>query len=847
MPNFDYDIPSREAILALFRQQDTPLPPAQVAELLALPAAHLEGLEKRLDAMERDGQLMRNRKGALLLATRLDFIAGKIAGHRDGYGFLLRDDGGPDVYLGTREMLKVLHGDRVLVKISGTDKRGRPEGTIVEITERRTNKLVGRLLNERNVYVVVPEDQRIKHDILIPPNEIANAQAGQVVMVEILEQPSRYSQPLGRVVEILGAIDDPGMEIEIAVRKFDVPHQFSSAAIKQAEQLPETVQQADLAGRVDLRDIPFVTIDGEDARDFDDAVYCEPILDSVTQEPTGSHRLLVAIADVSHYVQSADAIDQDAVARSTSVYFPRRVIPMLPEKLSNGLCSLNPRVDRLCLVCDMVIGPRGAIKGYQFYPAVIYSHARLTYTEVWGMLSGADLSSLQRYQALFPHLQQLHALFQILVEARNRRGAIDFDTVETYIVCNELGRIEKIIPRVRNDAHRLIEECMLAANVCAADFMARSQHPGLYRIHEGPSPDKLRNLRAFLKTLGINLGGGDSPSPADYASLMRQIEHRPDTSLLQSMLLRSMMQAVYSPDNVGHFGLAYPAYAHFTSPIRRYPDLLTHRVIKALLHGRHYLPAPIAGREEMLPSHPLPPLAEQGTGKTKRDLQREKAQAIWEQYGLLCSANERRADDASRDVQAWLKCFYMKEHVGEQYGGQVTGVAPFGVFVTLKDMFVEGLVHVTELGDEYFHYNEINHELRGERTGQRFRLGDPLNVQVSRVDIEARKIEFRLVKRLTYKQIMAGALLEEQGLPVKKPSQRKKTVASEGPTSSGQQPAQPKKKRISARSMSDPESRHLEPQRATRSKKGAVAAAERKGKSAKVAASSKGSSRRKRR
>lgn len=768
--NFEYEIPSREAILAVLRQQDTPLMPEQLVQLLAQPSEHMEGLERRLAAMERDGQLMRNRKGALLLATRLDFIAGKVAGHRDGFGFLIRDDGGPDVYLGSREMLKILHGDRVLVKISGVDKRGRPEGTIVEITERRTNKLVGRLLNERGVNVVVPEDQRIKHDILIPPNEIKGAQAGQVVMVEIIEQPSRYSQPMGRVVEVLGAIDDPGMEIEIAVRKFDVPHEFSAAAQRLTEKIPDAVRVADLQGRVDLRDVPLVTIDGEDARDFDDAVFCEPILDETTGKPSGSYRLLVAIADVSHYVESGDALDADAIERSTSVYFPRRVIPMLPEKLSNGLCSLNPQVDRLCLVCDMVVGPRGAIKGYQFYPAVMYSHARTTYNEVWGILSGTDSEAARRFAPLVPHLQNLYDLFKVLLEARSKRGAIDFDTVETYIVCNELGRIEKIIPRTRNDAHRLIEECMLAANVCAADFMERSQHPGLYRIHEGPQPDRLNNLRAFLKTLSLNMGGGDNPSPADYSALLGQIQNRPDAPLLQTMLLRSMQQAVYSPDNVGHFGLSYKAYAHFTSPIRRYPDLLTHRVIKALLKGQHYTPKPVNGRENEPISHPLPPTVANGKAvkKTKLDLQREKQHAIWEQLGLVCSANERRADEASRDVQAWLKCFYMKEHVGEQFAGRVSGVAPFGVFVTLNDLFVEGLVHVTELGDEYFHFNEVSHELRGERTGRRFRLADPLNVQLSRVDIEARKIEFRLVKNLTYKQIMAGALLEEQGIPVPK-------------------------------------------------------------------------------
>ena len=645
-------------------------------------------------------------------------------------------------------MLKVLHGDRVLVKPNGTDYRGKPEGTIVEVTERRTKRLVGRLLNERGVFVVVPEDQRIKHDILIPPGEVKKATPGQVVTVEIVEQPSRYTQPIGRIDEVLGEIDDPGMEIEIAVRKYDVPHVFSDAAAAEALALPDGVRPVDAAGRVDLTDVPLVTIDGEDARDFDDAVYCEPL-----EGKKKGWRLLVAIADVSHYVRPGTALDRDAFERSTSVYFPRRVIPMLPEKISNGLCSLNPHVDRLAVVCDMVVSAEGEVTAYQFYDAVIHSAARFTYNEVWSMLSSPAGSTVTPAKmAMLPMLTQLYALYHAFAEARSRRGAIDFETTETYIVANPEGRIEEILPRTRNDAHKLIEECMLAGNVCAADLMTRKKHDGLYRVHDGPTPDKLTNLRAFLKTLGLTLAGGDEPHASDYSAVIERIRHRPDAPLLQTMLLRSMQQAIYSPDNGGHFGLAYPAYTHFTSPIRRYPDLTTHRVLKSLMVGKTYVPR--------LPDREADDGFARG-GATDAEGDRQHVHGIWEQFGLQSSANERRADEASRDVLAWLKCYFMREKVGEQFRGTVTGVAPFGIFVTLDGLFVEGLVHVSELGTDYFQFNEAMHELRGERTGQRFRLTDAVTVQVARVDLEARKIEFRLVRGSSYQELMRGVLPDD--------------------------------------------------------------------------------------
>jgi len=724
----------------VFREAGTSLDATTLARALQVNPAAQEVLGRRLNAMERDGQIRSEGEGAYALADQAGFIAGKIAAHRDGFGFVIPDEPGNDLFLNDKEMQKVLHGDRVLAKVTGTDRRGRLEGTIVEVVARANTHVIGRLLSEGGVWIVSPEDQRMNQDILIAGSP-GKAKAGQVVSVELIEQPARFQKPTGRIVEVLGELDDPGMEIEIAVRKFGVPHVFSPNALKQANRLPNEVIDADLADRVDLRDVPLVTIDGEDARDFDDAVYCEPL----TLGADRGFRLLVAIADVSHYVKPNDGLDVDAIERSTSVYFPRRVIPMLPEKLSNGLCSLNPAVDRLSLVCDMVVSREGVVQAYQFYPAVIHSAARLTYNQVAEILAEPNGEEAARRPAIVPHLQNLNGVFQALLGARQLRGAIDFETTETYIVCNAMGKIEKIIPRTRNDAHRLIEECMLAANVCAADLLIRHKHPGTFRIHATPTEEKLNQLRTFLKMTGLNLGGGMKPSASDYAALMREIKERPDASLLQTMLLRSMQQAVYSPDNVGHFGLAYEAYAHFTSPIRRYPDLLTHRAIKAVLAGKKYEPKGIdlaklnttmsnAGRKQAA-KHKA-----EGTAKDPKDL------TIWDALGVHCSANERRADEASRDVENWLKCYFMQDKLGESFTGIVAGVTTFGIFVQLDELYVEGLVHVTGLGEDYFQYDEARHVLRGERTGKTFGLTDRVTVQVAKVDLEARKIDLVLAQ-----------------------------------------------------------------------------------------------------
>ncbi|MYM37998.1 ribonuclease R [Duganella qianjiadongensis] len=733
-----HTIPSREDILGIFRSAQGPLDLRAVAKALKVATDAQSVLSRRLNAMQRDGQLDLDEKGRFALVTETGFIAGRVSSHKDGFGFVIPDEPGEDLFLPDKEMQKVLHGDRVLARVVGTDRRGRKEGTIVEVVQRANTHIIGRLLNENGIWKVAPEDQRIAHDVLVE-GAVGKAKAGQVVSVELTEQPMRFKQPVGRIVEVLGSLDDPGMEIEIAVRKFGVPHIFSDAALKQANKLPDVVKESDWGERVDLRDVPLVTIDGEDARDFDDAVYCEPIKVGRSK----AYRLIVAIADVSHYVKPNDALDADALQRSTSVYFPRRVIPMLPEKLSNGLCSLNPAVDRLTLVCDAVVTAKGEIKAYQFYPAVIHSAARLTYTEVAEILGNTKGPEAARRPQIVPHLLNLYEVYHALLKARTERGAIDFETTETYIVCNPSGKIEKIIPRTRNDAHKLIEECMLTANVCAADLLIRHKHPGTYRIHASPTVEKLKQVRTFLKQVGLNLNGGDKPTAGDYAELMRQVKERPDASLLQTMLLRSMQQAVYSPDNIGHFGLAYEAYAHFTSPIRRYPDLLTHRAIKAILQGKKYEPK-VADTSVLNTSVSNATRKQQAKDKAEGKEKKAGDLTVWDALGVHCSANERRADEASRDVEAWLKCYFMQDKLGEEYTGLITGVTSFGIFVQLDQLFVEGMVHVTDLGADFFQYDDARHELRGERTGKTFQLTDRVQVQVVRVDLESRKIDLRL-------------------------------------------------------------------------------------------------------
>ena len=684
-----------------------------------------------LDYIIKENKLKNtNPVGAELMAE----VEGTVQGHRDGHGFVVRDDRQADLYLSQQEMRAVLHRDRVKARIVRYDRKGRPEGRVLEILERKKSPIIGRLLHESGVWLVAPEDKRYGQDILIPKNAIANASAGQVVAIELTETPSMYSQPVGRVTEVLGEIDDPGMEIEIAVRKYEVPHQFSPETLAQAATLPDKIRPIDRKHRIDLTDVALVTIDGEDARDFDDAVYCEPAKIGRVKTPNG-WRLIVAIADVSHYVKPSEPIDDDAYERATSVYFPRRVIPMLPEKLSNGLCSLNPNEDRLAMVCDMLVTASGEIHAYQFYPAIICSHARFTYNEVAAILANTRGPEAAKRKELVPDLLNLHEVYRALLKERGKRGAIDFETTETQIVCDENGRIEKIVPRTRTEAHKLIEEAMLAANVCSADFIALAKHSSLYRVHEGPTPEKKTLLQNYLRALGLGLSISDDPKPGEFQAIAAATKDRPDAMQIHTMLLRSMQQAIYTATNSGHFGLAYEAYTHFTSPIRRYPDLLVHRVIKALLSGKRY--HLLTG-----PSNPAPSNRKSVKPVKSANAEDEK----WEVAGVHCSVNERRADEASRDVEAWLKCRYMREHLGEEYGGTVSAVTSFGLFVQLDGLYVEGLVHITELGGEYYRFDEIRQELRGERSGVRYVVGSRVRVQVSRVDLDGRKIDFRMVR-----------------------------------------------------------------------------------------------------
>lgn len=695
-------LPSREYILQILQQQGIPIAERALYKLLSITKKEQALFARRLSAMMREGQIFRNRKDDICVMEKLDLIKGKIQGHPDGFGFLIPDDGSPDLYLSAKEMHKALHGDRVLVREIGLDRRGRREAVIVEVLESCNTQLVGRLYNDHGILYVVAENKRISQDILIPKEHSLKAKAGQVVMVEIIQQPSKQAQPIGKIIEVLGNYTAPGMEIEIALRKHDLPHRFSPEVEKRSAKFSTNVLKKELEGRKNLSHLPLVTIDGETAKDFDDAVYCE--------KDGQGYRLYVAIADVSHYVKPHDAIDREAYSRGNSVYFPRRVIPMLPEVLSNELCSLNPNKNRLCMVCEIQFKTSGEIVDYTFYPAVILSHARLTYTQVAAMLDDPKCREAEEYAALLPHLQALYKLFKALLKARKKRGAIDFETIETQMFFNDQGKIEKIVPVHRNDAHRLIEECMLAANVCAADFLQRHGQTTLYRIHESPSPEKIDALRNFLKEFGIQLGGKNKPSAKDYAQTLLKIQDRPDAQLLQTVMLRSLRQAIYSPDLTGHFGLAYDAYTHFTSPIRRYPDLLVHRAIKAALQGETYNPGD------------------------------------WNELGQHCSMTERRADDATRDVEAWLKCFYMQDKIGEHFDGAISSVTAFGLFVALDDVYVEGLVHISELPSDYFHFDAIKHTLLGERSGKQYRLGDRLRVQLVRVDLETSKIDFILAE-----------------------------------------------------------------------------------------------------
>ncbi|WP_455218238.1 ribonuclease R [Kaarinaea lacus] len=753
---YDRPIASREFILQLLSDAGEPMTWQQLADALHMHEAEgIDALKRRLRAMERDGQVVRNRRKAYGPLDKMDLVRGYVIAHPDGFGFLVPDDSSGDLFLSAREMRALIHRDRIVAHVTGIDHRGRREGAVVEILERNTHQVVGRFHREGAIAFVIPDNKRIVHDIAVPPEYEGDAEHGQIVLVELIEQPSRRRQPIGRVIETLGDHMAPGMEIDIALRSHELPYLWPEAVEDEIAGLKAEVPESAKQGREDIRDVPLVTIDGEDARDFDDAVYCEP--------QGENWRLFVAIADVSHYVQVDSALDLEATNRGNSVYFPGRVIPMLPEVLSNGLCSINPKVDRLCMVCEMTVNKTGKVTRHRFFEGVMRSHARLTYSQVAAMLDG-DEDLCKEFSDVFPHLQNLHKLYRIFDRCRKRRGAIEFETTETKIVFGEGKKIDRIVPLIRNDAHKMIEECMIAANVEAARFLAKNSMPTLYRIHETPKEEKLTDLRVFLSELGLNLPGGEQPEAGHYAKLLASVRERPDAHLIQTVMLRSLNQAVYSPDNKGHFGLALGEYAHFTSPIRRYPDLLVHRAIRHVLRFK---------------------------GSTGAADKFHYSHSDMQGHGEHCSLTERRADEATRDVVDWLKCEYMMDKVGEEFEGIVTSVLSFGLFVELDDIYVEGLVHITSLSNDYYHFDAGKHTLTGDHTRQIYRLGDKVKVRVVRVDLDEKKIDFEMLSGGSH----SGQ--EKRSSRSKKTGSKtgKKTTAKTGKKTTGKRRAASKSRR----------------------------------------------------
>jgi ribonuclease R len=704
---YERPIASREAIAALLVEHGELMTVEAIAHTLRLTAPHdFEALTRRLAAMLRDGQLIQNRRGGYGVASKLDLIRGGVIANAEGYGFLRPEEGGEDLYLSPAEMRKVLHGDRVLASVVGVDRRGRRQGAIVEVLERRSPRLVGRVVQENGLVLVTPDDRRLHQDVLIKPGMDQGARSGQIVVVEITDQPTAQRGPMGKVLAVLGERLTPSLVVEMAIASHDLPNEWPAAALRDAAEVEPSVQPAEIKGRVDLRATPLVTIDGEDARDFDDAVYAEPT--------ENGFRLLVAIADVSHYVQPGSALDEEAYNRATSVYFPGFVVPMLPETLSNGICSLNPRVERLCMVCDMQVDRDGEVTRSKFYPAVMRSHARLTYTRVWQALGEKDADARREYADVMPQLKHLHQLYKLLAKARQKRGAIDFESREVDFRLAPSGEVVQLGAYERNDAHKLIEECMIAANVEAAKYLQKRRIPTPYRVHAPPPASKYEDLLEFLREFKLSLPPHDQVTPGDFSALLKKVRKRPDASLIESVLLRSQSLAVYQPNDPGHFGLGLESYTHFTSPIRRYPDLLVHRAIRHALAGGkpadyRYSPATMAS------------------------------------LCVHCSHNERRADEAERDVDERYKCAWMEKHVGSEFDGIVAGVTSFGLFVELTESKISGLVHITQLPNDYYHFDATRRLLTGERRGLKFRLGDPVRVQVLRASLEDRKIDFKLV------------------------------------------------------------------------------------------------------
>jgi len=699
-------IASRELILEVLEKSDGPLSLSALHEALQVDSEKVvDALARRLGAMERDGQLIRNRQNHYLPISKVDLVRGRVMGHADGFGFLIPDEGGEDLFLSPFEMRTLMHGDRAVVRPVGKSKRGKLQGKLVEIIERNNKQIVGRYYKESSLGFVVPDNKRLNQDVMIPVADSMNASNGQFVVTAIVEQPNKSRQPIGKVIEVIGDHLAPGMEIDVAIRSYDLPYEWSDDVLQQVEKFSEQSIHQQLKYRKDMRELNFVTIDGIDAKDFDDAVYCEP--------RENGWRLWVAIADVSHYVETGTALGNEARNRGTSVYFPERVIPMLPETLSNGLCSLKPEVDRLCMVCEMFISNTGELISHKFYEAVMCSSARLTYDEVQKILYDKDQEIRENRQHLLADLENLQAVYNALRKQRKKRGAIDFDTKETFFEFDKDKKIKAILPRQRFEAHMIIEECMISANVAAAEFITKRKLPTLFRVHEDPKFEKLRDMREFLESLGIGFSKADKPKPSAYMAVLKKISHRKDKHIIEMVLLRSMAQAVYSPESLGHFGLALPLYAHFTSPIRRYPDLIVHRTIRHLIANKNKDSFELSQNDLVL-------------------------------LGDHCSMCERRADDATRDVDAWLKCEFMLDKLGQEFNGTISSVTAFGFFVMLDEYFVEGLVHVTALKSDYYHYDEQSHCLFGERSKKRYSLGDEVKIVVARVSLDERKMDFSL-------------------------------------------------------------------------------------------------------
>lgn len=704
---YDNPILSREGLLQFLRDADGPLPLEELAKALKLEAPErLDALQRRLQAMVRDGQVLLNRRGGYAPAAALDLLAGTVTAHPDGFGFVKFETGGDDGFLNPSELRKCFHGDRVLVSVINIDHKGRRNVAIAEVLERRHTRVTGRFNIRAGIAAVVPDDKRLQHEVLIGSDDRNGARDGQLVVAEITSSPDSGRPPIGKVLVVLGDRLTATKVVEMAIHGHNLPHEFPEPVLREANAIPVDVTAAEAAVRVDIRHLPLVTIDGEDAKDFDDAVYCE--------SNTAGFRLLVAIADVSHYVRPGAALDDEAVLRGTSVYFPGFVVPMLPENLSNGICSLKPKVDRLCFVCDMQVGFDGLVTESKFYEAVMHSHARLTYNQVWKVIGEDDAEAKAALGDLQPAISRLHQLYDILSKARIRRGAIEFESSEVHFELNPQGEVIQGGLLARNDAHKLIEECMIAANVEAGKAVLANYAHAPFRVHDRPPESKYADLLEYLKEFALSMPSYAKVQPKDFTNLLKKVRLRPDAALLETVLLRSQSLAVYSTDNKGHFGLALEAYSHFTSPIRRYPDLLLHRALKKAL----------------LPS------SDGGFSYSAQEM---------DKLCLQCSALERRADEAEREVDERYRSAWMEQHVGSQFDGVISGVTSFGLFVELTDSKVNGLVHVTQLPHDYWHFDPMRKTLTGERKRMSFRLGDPIRVLVLKASVEDKRIDFKPV------------------------------------------------------------------------------------------------------